>query len=113
MTTWVTELWMPMRSWRRYDLVSIMNSVTVRFGPSSTSQNELLQELVRATRSLEKEGVLEDAKVEAVWPGDETAECKGAFVVRFYSSTPSKVADVLNGLPGVRNAYVAPSRSAY
>jgi hypothetical protein len=88
-----------------------MSSVTVRFGPSSTSQNELLRELVRATRSLEKDGVLTDAKVEAAFPGDETAQFKGAFVVTFYSSTPGKVADRLNELPGVRKAYVAPARA--
>jgi hypothetical protein len=98
------------RYWRRYDLRFLMTSVTVRFSPSSTSQSELLRELVRWTRSLEKDGVLENAKVEAVFPGDETEHFKGAFVVSFHSSTPRQVADRLNELPGVRKAYVAPGR---
>ena len=89
-----------------------MNSVTVRFAPSSTSQIDLLRELVRATRSLERDGMLEAAKVEAVYPGDETAQFKGAFVVSFYSASPRMVADRLNELPGVRRAYVAPTRTA-
>ena len=97
--------------WQRYDFNFLMTSVTVRFGPSSTSQSELLRELVRATRSLEKDGVLENAKVEAVFPGDETEQFKGAFVVSFHSSSPRQVADRLNELPGVRKAYVAPARS--
>jgi hypothetical protein len=88
-----------------------MSSITVRFGPSSISQHELLCELVRATLSLEKDGVLKNAKVEAVFPGDETAQFKGAFMVKFYSSTPAKAADRLNELPGVRKAYVAPART--
>ena len=88
-----------------------MSSVTVRFGPSTTSQSDLMLALVRAMRSLEKDGVLRDAKVEAVFPGDETAQFKGAFVVKFYSSTPSEVADRLNALPGVHKAYVAPTRA--
>jgi len=88
-----------------------MSSVTVRFGPSTTPQSDLLRALERAARSLEQDGVLKNAKVEAVFPGDETAQFKGAFVVKFYSSTPGKVADRLNALPGVRNAYVAPARA--
>lgn len=87
-----------------------MTSITVRFGPSSTSQSELLRELVRATRSLEKDGVLENAKVEPVFPGDETEQFKGDFLVSFHSNRPSHVADRLNKLPGVRKAYVAPAR---
>jgi|SwirhisoilCB3_FD_contig_31_13864738_length_454_multi_10_in_0_out_0_1 hypothetical protein len=90
-----------------------MSSVTVRFGPSPVPQSDLLLRLVRATRSLEQDGVLKDAQVEAVFPGDETAQFKGAFVVKFYSNTPSKVADRLNALPGVSKAYVAPARTAY
>lgn len=90
---------------------TFMSSVTVRFGPSSTSQSELLHELVRAIRTLEEDGILTDAKVEAVFSGDETAQFKGAFVVKFYSSTPGKVADRLNELLGVRQAYVAPARA--
>jgi hypothetical protein len=87
-----------------------MSSVTVRFSPSSTPQKELLWELVRATRSLERDGVLENARVEAVFPDDETNDLKGTFVVSFSSRTPRQVADRLNALPGVRKAYVAPAR---
>lgn len=49
--------------------------------------------LARHSLAAEKDGVLTNAKVEAVFPGDETAQFKGAFVVKFYSSTPGRVAD--------------------
>jgi hypothetical protein len=89
----------------------LMSSITVRFKVSDVPQLELLRELVRATRTLEKDGVLADAKVEAVFPGNETDQFKGAFVVSFNSRWPAKVAaDRLNAWPGVRQAYVAPSR---
>jgi hypothetical protein len=60
-----------------------MSSVTVRFGPSTTPQSDLLRALERAARSLEQDGMLKNANVEAVFPGDETAQFKGAFVVKF------------------------------
>jgi hypothetical protein len=71
-----------------------------------------LRALERAAHSLEQDGMLKDAKVEAVYPGDETAQFKGAFVVKFHSNAPNAVAVRLNALPGVRNAYVAPARMA-
>ena len=67
---------------------------------------------MRAMRLLEKAGVLEDGHVEAVYPGDETAQFKGAFVVTFHGSKPRQVADTLNELPGVSKASIAPSRAA-
>jgi len=87
-----------------------MSSVTVKFHPSNTSQSELLLALRQAMRMLENDGVLQNVKVEAVFPGDET-DLKGAFVVSFNSTAPAKVAARLNALPGVGKAYVAPARS--
>ena len=87
-----------------------MSSVTVRFDPSNTSQHDLLRQLQRVAHSLEADGVLRNVKVEAVFPGDETEQFKGAFVVSFHGSPSGQVITRLNEVPGVRKAYVAPAR---
>jgi hypothetical protein len=88
-----------------------MNTVTVRFEPTASSQTELQEELGRALHVLETEGLVKDVQVEPVFPGDETAKYKGAFVVSF-RGMPGRVVGALNRVPGVRSAHVAPERAA-
>lgn len=86
-----------------------MNKVTVRFAPTAISQGELMDELAHAMRRLEREGVLEDGHVEPVFPGDQTPRFKGDFVVTFCGAV-ERVTRALKAMPGVRMAYVPPSR---
>jgi hypothetical protein len=88
-----------------------MNTVTVRFEPTASSQTELQEELGRALHVLESEGLVKDVQVEAVFPGDQTMKYKGAFVVSF-RGMPGRVVGALNRMPGVRSAYAAPDRAA-
>lgn len=87
-----------------------MNRVTVRFAPTAFSQGDLMNQLAHAMRRLEREGVLEESHIEAVFPGDQTPRFKGDFVVTFYGAA-EPVTRALNAVPGVRTAYVAPSRT--
>jgi hypothetical protein len=88
-----------------------MNTVTVRFEPTASSQTELQEELGRVLHVLETEGLVKDIQVEPVFPGDETTKYKGAFVVSF-RGMPGRVVGALNRVPGVRSAHVAPERAA-
>lgn len=99
-----------MPCFRRYDFGPLMNRVTVRFAPTSVSQGDLMTQLAHAMRRLEREGVLEEGHIEAVFPGDQTPRFKGDFVVTFYGAA-ERVTQALNEVPGVRLAYVAPSRT--
>ena len=87
-----------------------MRHVTVQFGPTSAAQFELERVLARTMDRLSCAGILRGGRVEPVFPGDESDEYKGTFVVTFEGS-PGPVAAAFGELPGVQEAYVAPVRA--
>jgi hypothetical protein len=81
-----------------------MKTVTVRFDPSTRSQRELQASLGRVLR-----GIDNVATVEPVFPGDNSPDWKGNFVVKFAASDTA-VLQALRTVPGVRVAYTPAAR---
>lgn len=81
-----------------------MITVTVRFVPCERSQREMQGSLDAALNS-----VARNAYVEPVFPGETSPRWKGNFVVKF-SGPDREVLAALRAVPGVVEAYRAPSR---
>ena len=83
-----------------------MTTVTVRFVPCERSQRDLQVSLDRALTA-----VTRNANVEPVFPGETNPRWKGNFVVRF-SGPDREILAAIRAVPGVEEAFRAPSRQA-
>ena len=93
-------------------MIGDMTQLTIQFGPTDAAQADLQRALAVLVKRLGTAGLLRLARVEPVFPGDETEDGKGAFVITFRGAA-APVAAAFNELPGVAMAYVAPSRESY
>lgn len=76
-----------------------METLTVHFEPSMSSQSELLQALSRVIDALKKQGVVSRAEVKTVFPDDDI-KYRGTFTVSFVGQA-GPVQAAVNQLSGV------------
>lgn len=86
-----------------------MTTLTVLLDDSDRPQPELQAALGKMILTLQKQGLAKKAVIEPVFPGDKSSEWKSTFVVRV-TDRGEKVASLLSAMPGVQQAFVAPSR---
>jgi len=87
-------------------------TLTIRFIASDNRpQSELKDEIDKEVDQLFRTGVLRNIRLEPVFPGDETLQWRGVFVMSFVGDH-ELVIKYLKMVVGVRSVYLIPERRA-